>query len=308
MSGTFEQKKPPSIAEPEAPPHNAADGHSRPSLKRVNTPPNLNLLRLFSTDPIHQHKRSQSAAGGEQRDSRNMMHDGALSAGIATMRPATSASAMSALQIGMDSLMSPCFVHKTFGGSINLERVLAECRADEMTHQNLLQTATGVREVARQLGITVCLYFTYHLGRAMVKTQIKSVMIVTKARDHSLVQLTRDLAKWLMTTTRHGKPYGVKVFVDSKLEKSRRFDADGLYKDHDIIRQKNLLQFWTLETCAYADTFDFVITVVSLHKIKLMTAWWRWNCIVYFKAVSANCPTRDVLQFWLPWISHQFPV
>jgi len=69
------------------------------------------------------------------------------------LRPMTSASAMTALQMGLDSMRSPCFVHKTFGASINLERVLDECRAEEMTHQNLLQTATGVREVARQLGM-----------------------------------------------------------------------------------------------------------------------------------------------------------
>ena len=86
-------------------------------------------------------------------------------------------------------------------------------------------------------------------------------MIVTKARDHNLVQLTRDLAQWLMTTPRHGKSYGVKVHVDAKLEKSKRFDADGLYKDHKIIREKNLLQYWTPESCVFADTFDFVITV-----------------------------------------------
>ena len=95
----------------------------------------------------------------------------------------------------------------------------------------------------------------------MIKAKIKSIMIVTKARDHNLVQLTRDLAEWLMTSPRHGKPYGVKVHVDAKLEKSKRFDADGLYKDHQIIREKNLLQYWTPESCVFADTFDFVITV-----------------------------------------------
>lgn len=65
---------------------------------------------------------------------------------------------MSALQKGMESIQSPCFLHKTFGESIDLERVLDECRAEEMTHHNLLQTATGVREVARQLGMCLALY------------------------------------------------------------------------------------------------------------------------------------------------------
>jgi NAD+ kinase len=110
-------------------------------------------------------------------------------------------------------------------------------------------------------------------GRTVVKTKIKSVMIVTKARDHNLVQLTRDLAIWLMTNPRHGKPYGVKVYVDAKLENSKRFDADGISKDHDIVREKNLLKYWTPETCVFSDTFDIVITV-CIHLLILTTAWW----------------------------------
>lgn len=137
--------------------HNSlSTGISRTNLKRINTPANLSLLNLMSGDANalaatsnSQHKRSYSAVG------RTVVPDtlinGAASAGP-TMRPGTSASAMSALQMGIDSIRSPCFVHKTFGASIDLERVLGECRAEEMTHHNLLQTATGVREVARQLG------------------------------------------------------------------------------------------------------------------------------------------------------------
>jgi NAD+ kinase len=98
-------------------------------------------------------------------------------------------------------------------------------------------------------------------GRTVVKSKIKSVMVVTKARDHSLVQLTRELATWLMITPRYGKPFGVRVYVDAKLEKSRRFNAEGIYKDNQVIREKDLLRYWTAETCVYADKFDFVITV-----------------------------------------------
>jgi len=87
-------------------------------------------------------------------------------------------------------------------------------------------------------------------------------MIVTKARDHSLVELTRDLARWLMITPRYGKAYGVRVYVDAKLEKSKRFNAEGLRKDNYVIAEKDLLRYWTPETCVYADTFDFVITVM----------------------------------------------
>jgi len=139
---------------------------SRATLRRVNTPPGLNLFNLISSAdasalaaPSFQHRRSHSAVG--QTVATEPAMNGSVSAGL-TMRPGTSASAMTALQIGMDSMRSPCFVHKTFGPSINLERVLDECRAEEMTHHNLLQTATGVREVARQLGIGLFLKFAQY--------------------------------------------------------------------------------------------------------------------------------------------------
>lgn len=152
MSGTLRQNiRSSRIADNES----SVPEHPRSTLKRVNTPPGLNLFKFMSGDgsvltASHQHKRSQSAVG--KAASPNVTANGTASAGL-MMRPGTSASAMSALQLGMESMRSPCFVHKTFGPSIDLERVLDECRAEEMTHHNLLQTATGVREVARQLGI-----------------------------------------------------------------------------------------------------------------------------------------------------------
>lgn len=132
----------------------SAETSFRPTLKRVNTPPELNLLNLMSSDAsalaaVSMHRRSRSAVGRNVTSTAAMKE--AASAGLTT-RPGTSAGAMSAMQMSMDSIRSPCFVHKTFGESINLERVLDQCNAEEMTHHNLLQTATGVREVARQLG------------------------------------------------------------------------------------------------------------------------------------------------------------
>jgi hypothetical protein len=123
-------------------------------------PSGLDLVKLMTSDAsalaaTHQHKRSYSAVGRTLAPA--PMNSGCHSAGLF---PESSASAMSALESGLDKLRSPCFVHKTFGNSINLERVLDECRAsDEMTHHNLLQTATGVREIARQLGRMVLSFF-----------------------------------------------------------------------------------------------------------------------------------------------------
>src|SRR5579871_3268153 len=120
------------------------------SLKRVNTPPNLRLSSLMSGDAsvpnaMNRHRRSYSATGRSGDHSRNgeCVLNGTSAVGIVG-RPATSASAMSALQMEGEFIRSPCFVHKTFGDSLNIERVMEECRAEEMTHHNLLQTATGV--------------------------------------------------------------------------------------------------------------------------------------------------------------------
>ena len=91
-------------------------------------------------------------------------------------------------------LQSPCFFHEKFDDAINIDKVLEEVQADAeyTSHHRLLRTAAGVREVARQL------------GRKPIKMQVKSVMIVTKARDNTLVTLTREVAHWLMKTPRYG--------------------------------------------------------------------------------------------------------
>ncbi|GAA6054272.1 hypothetical protein JCM3770_005154 [Rhodotorula araucariae] len=91
--------------------------------------------------------------------------------------------------------------------------------------RQLAETAVSVREMSRQL------------GRARVVSHIQSVMIVTKARDNQLTRVTRELALWLMQTPRNGRDRGLVVYVDSQLQKSKRFDAAGLQRDHpDLFR------------------------------------------------------------------------
>lgn len=95
----------------------------------------------------------------------------------------------------------------------------SESRVRSLTRQ-LAETAVGVREMSKQL------------GRARVKSTINSVLIITKARDNHLIKLTRELAIWLMTTPRNGKDAGLIVYVDSQLRQSRRFDAEGIRREH----------------------------------------------------------------------------
>lgn len=56
--------------------------------------------------------------------------------------------------------------------------------------RQLAETATGVREMSKQL------------GRAKVKSNIQSILVVTKARDNRLIKLTREVAIYLMKMKR----------------------------------------------------------------------------------------------------------
>src|SRR6202041_2503617 len=54
--------------------------------------------------------------------------------------------------VGRLTITSPCFFHQRFDGIINFNKVLEEIAEEgEFSHSRLMQTATGVREVSKQL-------------------------------------------------------------------------------------------------------------------------------------------------------------
>ncbi|KAF2470120.1 ATP-NAD kinase [Lindgomyces ingoldianus] len=160
----------------------------------------------------------------------------------------------------MAALASPCFFHKKFDKAVNLEKVLDEIQEDDtISHSRLMQTATSVREVSKQL------------QRRPIRMTVRNVMIVTKARDNDLVHLTRELTEWLLCTPRYGSDLGVNVYVDHKLRKSKRFDmASLLAKDPRI---EGMLRFWTPELCwTSPEKFDLVLTLGGDGTV-LYTSW-----------------------------------
>ncbi|KAH6883151.1 ATP-NAD kinase-like domain-containing protein [Alternaria rosae] len=162
----------------------------------------------------------------------------------------------------MAALASPCFFHKKFDKAVNLGKVMEEmndAEDDTISHSRLVQTANSVREVSKQL------------QRRPIKMTVRNVMIVTKARDNNLVYLTRELAEWLMTTSRYGSDVGVNVYVDHKLRKSKRFDAASLLaKDK---RYENMLRWWTPDLCwETPEIFDLVLTLGGDGTV-LFTSW-----------------------------------
>ena len=160
----------------------------------------------------------------------------------------------------MAALASPCFFHKKFDKAVNLEKVLEEIADDDsISHSRLMQTAFSVREVSKQL------------QRRPIKMTVRNVMIVTKARDNALVHLTRELAEWLLTTPRYGSDVGINVYVDYKLQRSKRFDAASLVaKDK---RFEQALRYWTPDLCwETPEKFDLVLTLGGDGTV-LFTSW-----------------------------------
>lgn len=158
------------------------------------------------------------------------------------------------------ALTSPCYFHKRFGDAVDIDKVLEEIKGDDqLSHSRLMQTAASVREVSRQL------------QRRPLKRAVRNIMVITKARDNTLVTLTRELAQWLLETPRYGRDVGVNVWVDSKLRKSKRFGHESLLAQDE--RFKDMLHFWTPALCLeQPELFDLVITLGGDGTV-LFTSW-----------------------------------
>ncbi|KAL7788240.1 NAD kinase associated with ferric reductase [Trichoderma ceciliae] len=158
------------------------------------------------------------------------------------------------------NLLSPCFYHQRFDDAVDIDKVLEEIKNDEsMSHSRLVQTATSVREVSKQL------------QRRPIKRAVRNVMIVTKARDNQLVYLTQELATWLLQTPRYGSDVGVNVYVDAKLRNSKRFNAAGIIAED--ARFETMLKYWTPDLCwSQPEKFDLVLTLGGDGTV-LFTSW-----------------------------------
>lgn len=220
--------------------------------------------RRFSTGanaipmPAPQVLAAQVAAEAEleERRSRTPKETQDLSAAISKFNFCSTTPSIARLA----ALTSPCYFHKRFGDAVDIEKVLEEIKGDDqLSHSRLMQTAASVREVSRQL------------QRRPLKRAVRKIMVITKARDNTLVTLTRGLAEWLLATPRYGKDIGVNVWVDSKLRKSKRFAVDSLLAQDE--RFKDMLHFWTPALCLeQPELFDLVVTLGGDGTV-LFTSW-----------------------------------
>lgn len=214
-----------------------------------------------SRSPSEQpHARPDLIKGRSEGDLRSRASSTILSDSAYTRLRPDLALPESTLSQKLAALASPCFFHRRFDDAVDIEKVLAEIAADEtMSHSKLMQTATGVREVSKQL------------QKRPIRRAVRNVMIITKARDNSLVHLTRAMAEWLLRTPRYGSSLGVNVYVDYKLRKSKRFNAPALLSQD--ARFDTMLRYWTPDLCWESpEKFDLVITLGGDGTV-LFTSW-----------------------------------
>lgn len=224
------------------------------SVARNNKPEALSLNSMLSahSHPAAVEKRPSTSSSQQLCDALNGLAQ-AQSVRAASISNATPTAAYPSLQ-------SPCFYHNRFDDAVDIDKVLEEIKNDEwMSHSRLVQTATGVREVSKQL------------QRRPIKRAVKNVMIVTKARDNQLVVLTRELALWLLQTPRYGSNLGVNVYVDAKLKNSKRFGAQSILDENP--RFQDMLRYWSPDLCwSQPEKFDLVLTLGGDGTV-LFTSW-----------------------------------
>lgn len=248
-------------------PAKSFQGHRKNALSVESIPRQTIMKALASSGRNHNHQNLSIAStlsnmiasqkGGDNRPgtASSQKLSAALSdLAMSNMKNSTPSTAR------FPALQSPCFYHQRFDDAVNIERVLEEIQGDEgMSHSRLMQTATGVREVSKQL------------QRRPIKRAVRNVMIVTKARDNQLVNLTRDLTEWLMSTPRYGSDLGVTVYVDAKLRNSKRFGAAALLEAQP--RFQHMLKYWSPDLCwSQPEKFDLVLTLGGDGTV-LFTSW-----------------------------------
>jgi NAD+ kinase len=94
-----------------------------------------------------------------------------------------------------------------------------------------------------------------NLAKATIQLEVKAIMIVTKARDNSLIYLTREIVDYLLA-----KNKDITVYVDRNLQKLKRFNAVNLYET--VPKAKKYVKYWDKKFALQnPQKFDLVVTL-----------------------------------------------
>ncbi|KAL8763198.1 MAG: hypothetical protein Q9184_000915 [Pyrenodesmia sp. 2 TL-2023] len=114
-----------------------------------------------------------------------------------------------------------------------------------LTKRQLSDMAIGVRELSKKL------------GSIRLKLKVTTIFLLTKAHDSDLIELTRNIAGWLLAKERDTE---YTVYVENTLEHNRNFHAQGLVSQDPSIQSR--LKYWDNELCRrHPHLFDFAVTL-----------------------------------------------
>ncbi|KAA8568043.1 hypothetical protein MFRU_041g00480 [Monilinia fructicola] len=123
-----------------------------------------------------------------------------------------------------------------------------------LTKKQLSDMAWGVRELSKRL------------GSIRLKLKVRTVFILTKAHDESLIANTREVTRWLLSPERQVR---YTVWVEENLRESKKFDAKGLLDELEKSEEGQVngdkhkrLRYWSSNMCrTRPHTFDFIVTL-----------------------------------------------
>ncbi|RLV94875.1 hypothetical protein JA1_001457 [Spathaspora sp. JA1] len=213
---------------------------------------NSNNNSIIHPQPQHaQNSSSYRRVSVKHRHGSNTFNNNNCSTGVST---STSTNSTTSSSPNFNMREQPKIHSKLYCEDMQLSNskpstreVLSKLSTDDLrsvkSHTELAETANGVRMLAK------------NLQRATIQLDVKTIMIVTKARDNSLIYLTREVVEWLFT-----KDKEITVFVDAKLQTSKRFNAP------DIIEKQpkagKLLKYWNKKLALKSpEIFDLVVTL-----------------------------------------------
>ncbi|KAL4805170.1 ATP-NAD kinase-like domain-containing protein [Aspergillus unguis] len=131
-----------------------------------------------------------------------------------------------------------------------------EAESRHLTKKQLSDMAWNVRNLSKKL------------DSIRLKLNVKTIFIVTKAGDESVVDATRQVTRWLLSQDR-GTEYV--VYIENKLQLDPEFDYDGLIEEDPSIKDR--LKFWNNNLATeQGHLFDFVITLGGDGTV-LYTSW-----------------------------------
>jgi NAD+ kinase len=132
----------------------------------------------------------------------------------------------------------------------------SEVESRHLTKKQLSDMAWNVRNLSKKL------------DSIRLKLKVKTIFLVTKAGDESVIGSTRKIARWLLSEER-GTQYV--LYVENKLQVDPEFDYKRLLKEDPSVEDR--IKFWDTKLASeQAHLFDLVLTLGGDGTV-LYTSW-----------------------------------